>query len=228
MTELALGLLIGAVVGGGGGTEVGHDRGWAAEGFAGAAGLGLALCCYATSVAPAARRSPPRAAWRRNWSPSSRTPAPCCRCWSGPVFGAVAVVPALEAFTWQTALYAVLSLTVSRMVPMAPVLTGAGLGRPALLCVGRFGPRGLTSVVFGLLALEQLDEPAVQPAVTVIAFTVLLSVLAHGHWADPLAKPHGPRPAAPSGKAAAASAGPAEVPERRLIRRTPAVGRFKE
>jgi NhaP-type Na+/H+ or K+/H+ antiporter len=132
-------------------------------------------------------------------------------------------VPALEGLTWQAVAYAVLSLTVIRMVPVAVALAGARLGRPAVLFVGWFGPRGLASVVFGLLALEDLAEPAAKPAVTVIAFTVLLSVLAHGLSADPLAKRYGPRLTPPPG--AAGPAGLAEVPERRLIRRSLAAGR---
>jgi sodium/hydrogen antiporter len=91
VAELALGLLTGIVVGGGGGwlVKMARGRGWVAEGFAGAAVLGLALCCYATSVAlhatgssprsPAAWPSPPRAGRRRSWLPSSKRPAPCCR-----------------------------------------------------------------------------------------------------------------------------------------------------
>ena len=63
----------------------------------------------------------------------------------------------------------------------------------AVLFIGWFGPRGLASVVFGLLALEDLGESAARPAITVIAFTVLLSVLAHGLSADPLASRYGPR-----------------------------------
>ena len=109
------------------------------------------------------------------------------------IFGVVAVVPALKDLTWQTVLYAVLSLTVIRMLPVAVALAGARLGRPAVLFIGWFGPRGLASVVFGLLALEDLAEPAARPALTVIAFTVLLSVLAHGLSADPLASRYGPR-----------------------------------
>ena len=139
------------------------------------------------------------------------------------MFGVVAVVPALEDLTWQTVLYAVLSLTVIRMLPVAVALARARLGRPAVLFMGWFGPRGLASVVFGLLALEDLGESAARPALTVIAFTVLLSVLAHGLSADPLASRYGPRLTPPPG--AAAPAGLAEIPERRLIRRQPAQGR---
>ncbi|MET9735068.1 cation:proton antiporter [Streptomyces sp. NPDC006458] len=242
VAELALGLLIGAVVGGGGGRliKLGRDRGWVAEGFAAAAVLGLALCCYATSVAldgngfiaaftgglaftaaggPAARLVP---------FVEETGALLSLLVWL--MFGVIAVVPAMEALTWQTALYAVLSLTVVRILPVALALAGTRLGRPAVLFVGWFGPRGLASVVFGLLALEDLAEPAVRPAVTAIAFTVLLSVLGHGVSADPLAKRYGPRLASSQGPPAAptTSAAPAEIPERRLIRRTPADSRLKE
>ena len=74
--------------------------------------------------------------------------------------------------------------------------TGPGearLGRAAVLFVGWFGPRGLASVVFALLALEDLGVSAAKPVTTVIAFTVLLSVLARGLSVGPLAKRYGRR-----------------------------------
>ncbi len=230
VAELALGLLIGVAVGGGGGwlVKVGRDRGWVAEGFAGAAVLGLALCSYATSVAlqgngfiaaftgglafAAAGGSAVRLV------PFVEETGALLSLLVWLMFGVVAVVPALESLTWQTVLYAVLSLSVIRMLPVAVALAGARLGWPAVLFVGWFGPRGLASVVFGLLALEDLAQSAAKPAVTVIAFTVLLSVLAHGLSADPLAMRYGARLTPPPG-----AVGPtelAEVPERRLIRRS--------
>jgi hypothetical protein len=119
------------------------------------------------------------------------------------------VVPALQSLTWQTVLYGLRSLTVIRMLPVAVALAGAGLGQPAVLFVGWFGPRGLASVVFGLLALEDVTGSAAKPAVTVITFTVLLSVLAHGLSASPLAKRYGPRLTPPP--ETAAPPGPATV-----------------
>ena len=92
-------------------------------------------------------------------------------------FGAVVVVPALQGLTWQTIVYAVLSLTVIRMAPVALALAGGGLGRAAVLSVGWFGPRGLASVVFAMIALEDLDQHVAGPAVAVITVTVLLSVV---------------------------------------------------
>jgi NhaP-type Na+/H+ or K+/H+ antiporter len=67
---------------------------------------------------------------------------------------------------------------------------GAGLDGRTILFVGWFGPRGLASLVFALLGLEALGLVA-DEAVAVIAFTVLLSVLAHGLSAAPLAARYG-------------------------------------
>ena len=133
-------------------------------------------------------------------------------------FGAIAVVPALQALSWQTALYAVASLTVIRMVPVALALAGGRLGRTPVLFIGWFGPRGLASVVFALLALEDLGPAVAERPVAIIAFTVLLSVVLHGVTADPLARRYGSRLALPP----AAGPAEAELAERRLIRHRPA------
>jgi NhaP-type Na+/H+ or K+/H+ antiporter len=106
------------------------------------------------------------------------------------------------------------------MAPTAAALAGARLGRAAVVLVGWFGPRGLASVVFALLALEDIGQPAASQAVAVITVTVLLSVVAHGATADPLARRFGPRLAPVAD--GAEQAGLPDVPERRLIRRAPA------
>jgi len=103
-------------------------------------------------------------------------------------FDAVAIAPAFESLTWQLVVYAVLSLTVIRMAPVTVALAGSGLGRATAAFMGWFGPRGLASVVFALLALEDLGERVASPAVAVIAVTVLLSVIAHGASVEPLAR----------------------------------------
>ena len=113
-------------------------------------------------------------------------------------FGAISVPTMLANFVPLTLLYAVLSLTVVRMLPVALASIGAGLDRATVLFVGWFGPRGLASLVFALLALEALG-PVSDEAVGVITATVLLSVLAHGISAAPLAARYG---------RAAAAAGP--------------------
>ena len=78
--------------------------------------------------------------------------------------------------------YALVSLTVIRMVPVALCLVRAGLDRPSVTFIAWFGPRGLASVVFALLAVEELGQtsPVVQQAVAAVSLTVLLSVVLHG------------------------------------------------
>ena len=232
VAELVVGLAIGVAVGGAGGwlVSVARRRGWAAEGFAGPAVLGLAICAYASALA-----------LHGNGFIAAFTGGLAYGAMGGQrgarlvpfveetgalvsllvwlAFGAVAVATAAQNLTWQVALYAVLSLTVIRMAPVAIALAGARLGRATVVLVGWFGPRGLASVVFALLALEDLGLPAASQAVAVITVTVLLSVVAHGATADPLARRYGPRLAPAAG--GADPAGLPDVPERRLIRRAP-------
>ena len=106
---------------------------------------------------------------------------------------------------------------VIRMAPVAIALIGGRLGRAAIAFVGWFGPRGLASVVFALLALEEIGQHVAGPAVAVIAFTVLLSVIAHGATAEPLVRRYGPRIALALGGSDDAEV--SQPPERRLIRR---------
>jgi NhaP-type Na+/H+ or K+/H+ antiporter len=103
------------------------------------------------------------------------------------LFGAALVPLALDHLSVSALVYALLSLTVIRMIPVGLSLMGTGLDRPTVLFVGWFGPRGLASVVFALLAVEELGESSlVGQAVAVVALTVLLSVVLHGVSAGPL------------------------------------------
>jgi NhaP-type Na+/H+ or K+/H+ antiporter len=104
------------------------------------------------------------------------------------VFGAVALGPALHLLDWRIALYAVLSLTVVRILPVAVAMLGTGARRQTVLFVGWFGPRGLASIVFGLLVIEQGKLAQAGLILQTTALTVGLSVLAHGITAAPLAR----------------------------------------
>ncbi|MFJ7180419.1 cation:proton antiporter [Streptomyces massasporeus] len=95
------------------------------------------------------------------------------------VFGAVLLGPTLDELTWPVIGYALLSLTVVRMLPVAVALAGSGLRLPTIAYIGWFGPRGLASVVLGLLVLEE-DVPGLGLLGRVVAVTVGLSVLLHG------------------------------------------------
>ncbi len=99
----------------------------------------------------------------------------------------IVVIPLLFNITWQILIYAILSLTVIRMLPVAISLIGTKLGRSTVLFIGWFGPRGLASIVLALLALDELKVfPGDTTFITVVFVTVLLSVFAHGLTASPL------------------------------------------
>ncbi len=226
--ELAIGTAVGVVVGFVGGWLLrrARRRGWAAEDFTGIAVLALALAAYAGALglhgngfvaafcgglafgAAAGRRGPTELLFLEQASGLMSL-----LVWLG--FGAIAVPIASDRIDLTTVLYAVLSLTLVRMVPVALASLGAGLGRNTVLFVGWFGPRGLASLVFALLALEELGTGA-DEALSVIGVTVLLSVVVHGLSAGPLAMLYGKSAAAQGPE----PGGPVrEVPARGLTRR---------
>src|SRR5512133_870186 len=93
--------------------------------------------------------------------------------------------PALADLDWRVALYVALSLTVVRMLPVALALLGAGMRRVTVGFLGWFGPRGLASIVFALILVEQTELPERSLMLTVVTWTVALSVYAHGLSAWP-------------------------------------------
>jgi NhaP-type Na+/H+ or K+/H+ antiporter len=95
-------------------------------------------------------------------------------------FGATMVGPSLSAIDLRTVVYAVASLTVVRMVPVALSLIGTGAAPRTVLFAGWFGPRGLATIVFALTVVEESSLPGTDRIVHVATFTVLLSVFAHG------------------------------------------------
>ncbi|WP_435200344.1 cation:proton antiporter domain-containing protein [Janibacter sp. GS2] len=108
------------------------------------------------------------------------------------VFGAVLAGPLLGELSWRTALYAVLSLTVVRMVPVLLAMTGSRTLLETKLFFGWFGPRGLASILFAILVLEEVGGEVGATIFAVATWTVLLSVFAHGltasTWAGGLAR----------------------------------------
>ena len=103
------------------------------------------------------------------------------------LFGAILLGPALTHLTWQLAVYAFLSLTLVRIVPVVIAMSGTHARRPTLGFVGWFGPRGLASIVFAVIVIEESSLPHETLIVQAIYLTVGLSVLAHGLTAAPLA-----------------------------------------
>jgi NhaP-type Na+/H+ or K+/H+ antiporter len=103
------------------------------------------------------------------------------------LFGATLVPLVVDDLDGRAVVYALASLTIVRMVPVALSLVRSGLDPPSVVFIGWFGPRGLASVVFALLAIEELGTttPEVRRAVATVTCTVVLSVVLHGISARP-------------------------------------------
>jgi len=102
------------------------------------------------------------------------------------VFG-VLVIGLIQPLSLQVALYALLSLSVIRMLPVAVSLAGTHLRSVSVLFMGWFGPRGLASIVLGLIVVSEAPLLAGREQIElVVALTVLVSVLLHGFTAAPL------------------------------------------
>ena len=203
LAQLGIGTVAGVAVGMAGAAVLGlaKRRGWRDEELVGPAVLALALLAYTFSVlvhgngfiaafvggiafGHVAGRGTPRQVRYLEQTAGVAS----LLVWL--LVGVVGVPLVARHLDWRLAAYAVLSLTVVRMLPVALMLAGAGFSRRAVLFIGWFGPRGLASVVFALLAVEDLGVRG-EPAVAVIVTTVLLSVLAHGFSAGPLATRYG-------------------------------------
>jgi len=107
------------------------------------------------------------------------------------VFGAALLPEGIAHLSPSIFLYAVLSLTVIRMIPIAISLLGSGLSLPSHLFLGWFGPRGLASILFVLLILEESDVPHRDELLSITVVTVALSALLHGISAAPFARIYG-------------------------------------
>ena len=104
------------------------------------------------------------------------------------LFGALILPEALHHISGPIILYACLSLTLVRMLPVAISMLGMKLGLATTAFLGWFGPRGLASLLFGLLILEDLQVDQAEFIQTVVATTVLLSIILHGITAAPFSK----------------------------------------
>jgi NhaP-type Na+/H+ or K+/H+ antiporter len=102
------------------------------------------------------------------------------------VFGAAFVGPVLGSLGWAAAAYGVLSLTVIRMLPVAVAFAGTRARPQTTAFAGWFGPRGLASIVFTVIVLDEAQLPGIKTITVVVVFTIVLSVYAHGLSARPL------------------------------------------
>jgi len=163
----------------------------------------LALLCFATAQAlhgsgliaafvggiTVALLRPPR---KHDWLRAAGSIGDTLSLLTWVAFGAMVIYQVLPKLGWDHVLYAALSLTVIRMLPMFLSLTGLPLGTDGKLFVSWFGPRGLVSIVFVIIVLDRGVPGGDSLAMTVVC-TVILSILAHGLSAVPLARIYGAR-----------------------------------
>jgi NhaP-type Na+/H+ or K+/H+ antiporter len=205
--ELVIGAVVGALIGFGAGRliEWSRGRGWADKGLVPIATLAVPLLCYYGAVglggngfiaafvagtAAAASQAIVEDVHASMALTGLTSTFLSYAVWM--LFGVTAVAHLALLLSWQNLVFAVLSLTVVRMAPVALSLLGSGLKTQTVVFVGWFGPRGLASIIFALIAVESLhDEPAVATVLSVIATTVVLSVVVHGLTAPPWAARYG-------------------------------------
>ena len=101
------------------------------------------------------------------------------------IFGTAVVGQSLDSFSWQVVVYALLSLTLIRMLPVFLVLKGMKLSTDEKLFMGWFGPRGLASIVFAVIVLNE-NLPGGHTISMTVVCTIILSVIGHGISANPL------------------------------------------
>jgi sodium/hydrogen antiporter len=100
-------------------------------------------------------------------------------------FGVEMVGQIIARFSWAALIYAALSLTLIRIVPVALCLIGSGMRPSDKLFIAWFGPRGLASIVFGVIVFDE-KLPGASTLEAVVGYTILLSILAHGVSANPV------------------------------------------
>lgn len=203
-TQLTLGPLAGVVVGFGGAKLVAASMraGWMTESAEGIVGLGLAFGAYAGAEAwhgngfiaafvaglTFANVSQHRCKFLLEFA---QTEGRMLTHTAFMLVGAVMAPVALQNFDWTYVLFAVLALTVMRMLPVALALLGSGVSPVTTTFLGWFGPRGLASALFVLLILEEGDIPHRNVVYTAVLVTILLSILLHGLTAGPAARWYG-------------------------------------
>ena len=204
--QLVFGPLVGIAIGYFGGKMVsfGSQSGWMSHAFQQLSGIGLALLCYAVAEKVGGNGFIAAFVGGLVIGNSSK---PICDCLyefgeaEGELlimlvfllFGIGMVWPALQHANGSVILYAVLSLTIIRMVPVALSLLGSKLTLNTFGFLGWFGPRGIASILFGLLVLEneKLHEGVGEQIFQIVTLTVFFSVIAHGITAWPGANWYG-------------------------------------
>jgi sodium/hydrogen antiporter len=239
LKEIGIAIVAGAVVGIAGAYLIRYAerRGWTSNGFAQIGILGLAFASYYCSLAAGGNGF--IAAFVGGLAFGAVTRAQLAEpteftettgtflsllVWG--VFGATLVTAAMKLTTnFTPILYALLSLTIIRMLPVALAMRGMQLRADTIGLMGWFGPRGLASVVFTLFAYEELTRGGhpVDVLVSVATWTILLSIVAHGLSAKPLARWYAGRLAQAEGPVLETADAPELRQRRRMLQSTPPI-----
>lgn len=107
------------------------------------------------------------------------------------IFGLAMVPVAAQYWGWRELVYALASLTVLRMVPVAISMIGGKLDWKTVAFIGWFGPRGIASVLYLLMAVAAIGIEGHETVMSVIVLTIAISVYAHGISAMPLSRRYG-------------------------------------
>ncbi len=107
------------------------------------------------------------------------------------IFGLTMVPVATQYWGWMELLYALASLTIIRMLPVAIALLGTGVDWRTIVFIGWFGPRGIASVLYLLMAIAAIGFAGYEQVMSVIVLTIMISVFAHGISAVPLSLRYG-------------------------------------
>lgn len=209
LIEIVVAIVAGALIGKVGGWMLAQaaQRGWTGSGTEQIAILGLALAAYYTSLALHGNGFIAAfvggivfgASTRNRFTEQTEfveTAGSFLSLLVWGIFGAVLLPVALQYTTsLRPLVYAILSVTVVRMLPVAIAMFRTGLRPDSIAIMGWFGPRGLASVVFTLMAFAAFNESGrpVDTLASTAVWTILLSVLLHGLSAVPLAKWYGAR-----------------------------------
>jgi NhaP-type Na+/H+ or K+/H+ antiporter len=102
------------------------------------------------------------------------------------LFGMILIPLSYQHWDWRAWVYAILSLTVIRIIPVVLSLAGTGLPRGTKYFIGWFGPRGIASILYLLMVSIELGTAGLERMISVIVLTVLLSIYLHGISANPL------------------------------------------
>jgi len=202
--QLSLGPLVGIAAGWIGGSLIGlaASRKWITENFQGVAAMALAIAAFAMAETVGGNGfiaaflaglayGNLKVSYSHFLHEFTETESEFLSYLTFLLFGMILLPSALTHITWQIVAYALMSLTLVRIIPVAISMTGLRLHLPTLAFMGWFGPRGLASLLFSLLILEDLGVEQADAIQAVVGVTVLLSIVLHGTSAAPLSARYG-------------------------------------